>query len=73
MKIEIYLNDKNGEPINFGDTIELFNWSINDKYSLGTAELIWNNDEGRIDTMPSLVDDPYDLVTKCLPNCIKVQ
>ncbi len=71
MKIEAKMNDRNGIPLNIGDTVELFNWGSGFQ-SLGMVKLYWDSDEGRVNCNPCIVEDAYDFWTKALPRCQKV-
>jgi hypothetical protein len=71
MKLDIKVTDKDKNPIEIGDSVELFDWGTCKK-SLGFVKIVWCASEGRISSDPCLVEDPYDFFTKALPNCRKV-
>jgi len=70
MKINIELKDRDGNELKLGDKIELFDWGLKQKDSIGIATLSF--DDGRITTIPELVEDHYDFWSKALPGCRKV-
>ncbi len=70
MKIEVLMKDKDGNPIEIGDKVELFNWGREER-SLGIVEIIWDIDEGRVSCSPTIVEDSYDFWTKALPRSRK--
>ena len=72
MKILINKTDKNGNELNIGDIVTLFDWGGDGK-QLGIVELIWDDDEGRISSTPCIVEDAYDFWCKALPRCILVK
>lgn len=71
MFIDFDVRDKNGVPINIGDTVELFDWG-GDHKSLGKTVIAWDSSEGRLSCTPNIVDDAYDFFSKALPRCIKI-
>lgn len=72
LQISVEMTDRNGADIALGDVIELFDWGRNPR-SLGTATLIWDDDEGRVSTEPVIVEDAYDFWCKALPRCQKIK
>lgn len=68
MTIQINKTDRNGKPISIGSVVQVWNWDLCPS-PLGTAEVIWDNDEGRVSLDPPLVTDPYDLWSQALPRC----
>lgn len=71
MNIQIDKKDREGNQLEIGDKVELFDWG--DKYeSLGVAELVWDNDDGRVSCDPQMNIDAYDFWTKAIPRCRKV-
>jgi hypothetical protein len=71
MKIDVVIEDRDGTPLEIGDTVELFDW-VCVKVSLGTTVISWDPDEGRVSCLPCLIDDANDFWTKALPRCRKV-
>lgn len=71
MKIETPVFDRNGTPLEIGDTLDIYDWGGKCE-KIGTAVLSFDEDEGRISTIPVVVEDAYDFWTKALPRSIKV-
>jgi hypothetical protein len=71
MNINVDITDRNGSPINMGDSVELFDWG-GAHNSLGIVTVVWDSSEGRISSTPNIVDDAYDFFTKALPRSIKI-
>lgn len=71
MNIQVEVKDRNGNKIHIGDFIEIFDWAKSAK-SLGIAQVIFDEDEGRVSCWPVLVEDSYDFWTKALPRSRKV-
>jgi hypothetical protein len=71
MNIEFVITDRHGANLEIGDCIEIFNWGKEGE-SLGQAQLIWDEDEGRVSTTPCIIDDAYDFWKKAIPNCKKL-
>jgi len=40
MQINVKINDRNGSPIEIGDSVELFDWGRSEK-SIGVVEIVW--------------------------------
>ena len=70
MIIELNITDKDGDELNIGDKIELYDWGVSRDF-LGIGELIFCSDEGRLTTKPEIVEDAYDFYTKALKYCKK--
>jgi len=71
MNININLKDRNGNNLELGDEIELYDWGRDAKF-LGKAILEWDATEGRISCDPPIVGDAYDFFSKAIPRCQKV-
>lgn len=71
MKIEVEIKDRDGNPIEIGDSVELFDWGGVGR-SLGVVEIVWDSTEGRVSSIPDPVQDAYDFWSKALPRCRKV-
>ena len=71
MDINITKKDRNGNDLQLGDTVDVYDWG-GEGTKIGTAKLTWCNDKGRVCLEPNLVEDPYDLWTKALPRSEKV-
>ena len=71
MNININLKDRNGNNLELGDEIELYDWGRDAKF-LGKAILEWDATEGRISCDPPIVADAYDFFSKAIPRCQKV-
>ncbi len=73
MKIDVKMNDRDGKPLEIGDSVELFDWGHGLAVSsLGTAKIIWDYDEGRVSCDPMIVENSYDFWTKALPRSRKL-
>jgi hypothetical protein len=76
MKIEVEIKDRDGNPIEIGDSVELFDWDGEDRLGvrpLGVVvEVVWDNVEGRVSSIPDPVQDAYEFWSKALPRCRKV-
>lgn len=71
MKIEVEIKDRDGNPIEIGDSVELFDWGGVGR-SLGVVEIVWDSTEGRVSSIPDPVQDACDFWSKALPRCRKV-
>ena len=72
MTINFSIKDRNGVEIEIGDKVEIFDWDKS-KRSLGFCVICFDPTEGRITSDPVLVEDPYDLITKCLPRSVVIE
>jgi hypothetical protein len=71
MKIEIEVKDRDGNDINIGDKVEIYDWGVR-KTPMGIVEIIWDVDTGSVSCQPQIVDDPYDFWSKALPRSRKI-
>ena len=71
MNIVVNKSDRNGQSLNIGDTVDLYDWGGGNN-KLATVVLIFDDVEGRVSTEPCIVEDPYDFWTKALPRCEKI-
>jgi len=71
MKINIDLKDRDGNNLELGDEIELYDWGRNATF-LGKATLEWDADEGRISCDPRIIEDAYDFISYAIPRCRKI-
>lgn len=71
MQLSVDMKDRDGNDLKIGDLIHMYDWGGSHD-SIGTAQIVWNSDEGRISTEPCLVEDPYDFWTKAIPRCTKI-
>ena len=71
MNIVVNKSDRNGQSLNIGDTVDLYDWGGGNN-KLATVVLIFDDVEGRVPTEPCIVEDPYDFWTKALPRCEKI-
>lgn len=70
MQISVTVMDRDGNELNIGDMIQLYDWDGTNK-ALGFGTIIWDADEGRINTEPCIVEDAHDFWTKAIPRCKK--
>ena len=71
MNIVVNKSDRNGQSLNIGDTVDLYDWGGGNN-KLATVVLIFDDVEGRVSTEPCIVEDPYDFWTKALSRCEKI-
>lgn len=67
IKIEETVTDRNGNQIEILDKLRIYDWNDSGRV-LGEGRLIFCTNEGRLDTEPRIVEDPYDFFSKALPN-----
>ena len=71
MVIEVNKTDRNGNSLNIGDTIDIYDWG-KEPVKIATVTLIFDDVEGRISSEPCVVNDAYDFWTMALPRCQKI-
>jgi hypothetical protein len=74
MQVNINVVDCNGNELEIGDFVDLYDWGYNSSNKLlGRVEIIFDDTTGTITCEPDLINDNYDFWSKALPKCKKVE